>query len=760
MKMLTARQIAKITGMDRTAVAHRAQRQHWPYIEVRGKGKGGMTRLYLVDGLPVDRQRAIRRAENINNENSARRGLPESGREDIGCIQGSSPQSGRDGVGCVPGGVQSAMGCVQTVSAHSAKAETSGLPAVIKSGVPAVTDGTNALAPLTDSQRQTRDARSALLAYIDRELLIGKGWTKRRALAYVNQAARAGRLPAHLQALVPRANARWSSKRGVSPGTLRKWYRGRVKGALVPRVPQKRAEKPAWAAYFLDFYQRPQKPSIPQALEAMARAYPDAPVPSVGQCRRLLYRMGAVSREKGRRTGGALQKVKTHTRRDTEGYEPLEVVTCDGHTFKAKVAHPDHGRPFQPEVCAVLDLGTRRVTGWSVGVAESAETVAFALECTIKNEGVPDIFYTDRGSGNKAKVNSDSANGRYDRIGVTFKTGRPGRPWSRGAIEILQKTLWIRAAKWLPSYCGRDMDKGALRKISLKIEKDIREKGVSPLLISWVDFLAFCQQAIDDYNNRPHSQLPKITDESGRRRHMTPNEAWQVWVRNGWEPMRVSEQDLEDAWRPRVPRVTLKGEVKILSSTYFSKALEEYHGRDVLVEYEQQDGEYVWVRDLEGRLLAKAKFQGNRHSYFPVTARQAAKDKRADARRKRKERQIEDIEAERRGSGVFDVTPEPRIQRMIEEGAAKLEAAEAEKKAAAEAEKIPTDMFKRWDKWKELDEKIKAGGEIPEHFLMFYKAYPDSSEWKISAETEEMKRRLYAGAEETSQEQTVKAAFG
>lgn len=260
--------------------------------------------------------------------------------------------------------------------------------------------------------------------------------------------SKTGTLPDELAACVPAAKMRSGDADGdmvLSRRTLFRWRELRQMG-VTALAPKSRASRkvPAWAPYFLKCYRRPQKPSVPEALEDLAEVLPAGiDMPSEPQAYRLLNRMSRVDRERGRRTGNELLAVQPMRRRSTDELAPMDVVTCDGHTFKARVAHPAHGRPFAPEVCAVMDAATRRIIGWSTGLAESAETVADALRHAVQTTGIPLIFYTDPGSGNTAHVNSHPAFGRYARMGITFKTGIPGRTQARGMVERLQQSCWI-----------------------------------------------------------------------------------------------------------------------------------------------------------------------------------------------------------------------------------------------------------------------------------------------------------------------------
>ncbi|WP_092896467.1 hypothetical protein [Rhodobacter sp. 24-YEA-8] len=56
---------------------------------------------------------------------------------------------------------------------------------------------------------------------------------------------------------------------------------------------------------------------------------------------------------------------------------------------------------------------------------------------------------------------------------------------------------------------------------------------------------------VDEYNNEPHRGLPKFEDpETGKMRHMTPNEAWAAHVANGFEPVSVDPDEADDLFRP------------------------------------------------------------------------------------------------------------------------------------------------------------------------------------------------------------------
>lgn len=492
-----------------------------------------------------------------------------------------------------------------------------------------------------------------------------------RAIGTIVQQAQSNALPEYIQALVHVANKRSGSdetgSRTLAQRTMMRWWSawlasGKKSASLAPKCVEKN-ELPPWSEYFLQCYRVPQKISVPHALEEMAKILPAGILaPTESQAYRFIEKYSKLDIQRGRKSSKELLSQKSYIQRDTSECNPGDICLCDGHSFKAYVAHPAHGRPFHPEVCAVIDSVTRTVIGWSAGLAESAQTVADAIRHAVtthegKPEGcIPAIFYTDQGSGNKADVNANELTGIYARLGITFKTGIPGRSQARGRIERPQASLWIRAAKKLITYTGQGMDEAVQRKVYLTLDKDVREskKSGNPvnskLLPSWAEFLDMCEQEIHDYNRRPHSALPKIIDrESGRKRHMCPLELWSKFLADGWQPTLPEPEELELLFRPQVQCMARRGLVTVFGNSYHHKDLEHYHGEQVHVGYDIHDASRVWVRDTSERLICIAKFEGNKRAFYAVPVVEQAVDNRRQRRLKTAMNRVDEIEAEAAG---------------------------------------------------------------------------------------------------------------
>ena len=447
-------------------------------------------------------------------------------------------------------------------------------------------------AELADWQRQRLLARHRILRAVDRyAATLGR----EQAIRILCEQTRIGQLPDGLNDVVPVANAKSRSgtgKQTLSRRTLYRWLDERAKGEVFLAPKNRRPDPlPVWAGALLQLYQRPQKPSLAWCIRQMEKAgLPPAHIPSPWQAQRLLRKMSKLEREAGRQGPRELKNIKPFVRRDTSELWPCDVFIADGHTFDAEIAHPIHGKPFRPEITSILDVSTRRLVGWSVDLAESGLAVLDALRLACCTGGIPAILYTDNGSGYVNAMLTAEGTGMLDRLGITHKTSLPYNSQARGIVERAHQTLWVQAAKVLPTYMGAAMDSEAGQRVHKLTRKQLKLAGKSDILPSWAAFVRFADEQAADYNNRPHRALPKTLDQhSGERRHETPLEAWARAVAEGWETVPVDAELVNDLFRPYIARKTVRGEINLFGNLYFSQDLAEFHGELVRVGYDSAD---------------------------------------------------------------------------------------------------------------------------------------------------------------------------
>lgn len=611
---------------------------------------------------------------------------------------------------------------------------------------------------LADWQRDCGTARLAIVRHVlDMADLLGKT----KAVEKFANDSKNGQLTATLADTVRRANAK-AGKDGnakVSRATLFNWLKlaenagdNSLVAVLAPK--HRDVTMPVWGATLLKLWGQPTKPSLSMVMRELVNVMGGENVPTYAQASYFLRtHVGNVELERGRMGARELKNIQPFIRRDTSELFPTDVYTADGHTFDAEVAHPISGRPFRPEITAIIDVASRKLVGFSIDLAESGLAVLDAIRTAVCTNGVMALFYVDNGSGYKNAMMSRDGSGLMDRLGSTLTHSLPYNSQAKGIVERSHQSIWIQAAKRLPTYIGVDMDKEAKQKVFKKTRKDIATFGESKLLLAWDDFMTLCHDEMQRYNNRPHHAHPRRHNKlTGRKEHLTPQQVWDeklaMMVNLGKPLVQVHEADMVDLFRPYIERKVLRGEIKMFNHVYFSRELEQYHGETVHVGYDIHDASQVWVRDVSGRLLAVAKFEANTRAYFAQPVIEQAHEKRILGQLKRNDVKRNEILETMSPSRVLEHIDTMRLpQEQIDKAFATLnKTIEAE---AVEVISMPKPMMTsavndvpdmkimnetdddRFERWLALDSRYKAGETLDSNDFDFHELFALSKTWRI-----------------------------
>lgn len=457
------------------------------------------------------------------------------------------------------------------------------------------------------------------------------------------------------------ANDRRNEAR-ISRSSLYDWFKGRAgqQGvlALAPAPPRQDQEIPSAFKGFLKHYAKPGKPSVRAAfdkyVDECAKLEGAQPMTlTLDQVQYILrHKLNNIEKNIGREGLLTLRSRLPYIARTTEDMWPTTIYTADGKTFDAEVADPVTRLPVRPEITSVLDVATRKCVGYALSRKENFVAVSEALRRSCLAFGIPAIFYTDRGAGYKNKTFDADVGGLMGRLGITKMHALPYNSQAKGIIERFNH-VWNDLARDQPTYIGRDMDKEAKQAVHKQTRGEIREFGTSRLLPSWGDFVAAVEKTIAGYNDRPHSGLPRFEDpQTGRLRHITPNEAWNAQVLAGFEAVTIDPEEADDLFRPYEFCTVARAQVTLFRNTYFDLALQPYHTQKVMVGYDRHQADRVWVREFDvesgqpGKLICVAGFMANAQRYVPKPVEQAALENRVKTRLKRAEKKTEAIEAE------------------------------------------------------------------------------------------------------------------
>jgi len=406
---------------------------------------------------------------------------------------------------------------------------------------------------------------------------------------------------------------------------------------------RKDGQKPEDIREFLWAYCRPTRPGVSMAWRLAEEWYARAgvPRPAIDTFYRINKSLPVTVKYHGRMTGAAMKALKPYIKRDVSMFSANDIWVGDGHSFKARVMHPDSGKPFKPEITVIEDWVSRKVIGWSVALAESTIAVSAAFRhAQMQTRARPLIYYSDNGSGQCGKHIDHPITGTASRQGFDHQTGIPGNPQGRGVIERLWSSTLIPLAQTYPTCLANGTDKEHMRKVATELAKADRRGEISPLVPSWELFLEDLEVVFEVYNDHPHKGL------GGQ----TPNQDYEAKLDPNSLVFDVDDDELQQLWMPEELRTPQRGVIRLFNNEYFRKDLVNIlkEGEQVRVRFDIHNAEKVWLYRLDGSPIGEAVWRGNSRAAFAVDYVDRKRAERAAGIKKRAEREIARADEEMR----------------------------------------------------------------------------------------------------------------
>lgn len=628
-------EIAAALGVSKNAIEKRAVRNNWPFRETALRG--GKKRYFPLVTLPPAVGDAVRKHR-------------------LGALMAA------------PCAVPSAP----TLSTPPA-------PALAAGALPAVKPAAGLLIPpeTTPEQRRIEWAREMLVKELA-ALRAHDGVSLEAAMTTLLTAARTGTLEASKLAMLKTARdprGRKGEDDLPSVRTLKRFLGRKAKGgSLAPLAASRNTEIEPWMLAAFEMAQNnPQgrtKTWIHEQL--VARWAPefgrDTPVSYDVMTTFFREKMSVLDQLKGKWSGSQLRAHTFYQHRTNKGMLPWDEIHADGWNTHFTAPHPVTAEYVTYEVWHAHDVATRYVPPFGIGLTENFEVIAKCVENAVRAGGVMVFLQTDSTRIVKLseKFKTNPATAIADRAGFTIVHPQTvGNSQANGIAENFN--TWLdRESRELATYQNpRQMDELSFkrgRKLTAAMVKaakagdlatmhakrhELEKANKGLVLTSYEQTIAWLETKRQKWNHKPHSALPKVRGDDGRMRHQTPFEAVLQHIEAGWEatlpdlPDAALEQHLIDLFRPHVQIKVTRGTVSPYGGMrYRHEALDEWLGKEVVVAYDMTDWHQVWVKTLKGEPICIAKFV-EATGYRTLSAQEAANEKRAQARIRNKERQIE-----------------------------------------------------------------------------------------------------------------------
>jgi len=370
-------------------------------------------------------------------------------------------------------------------------------------------------------------------------------------------------------------------------------------------VPPAEIHPAALAAFKADWLRRekPDAASCYRRVQRLARVHPEwLPLPTAKTFqRRLECIIPYVERVHMREGEEASMRLGPKIRRDRGDLAALSIVNADGHTFDVAVTLPD-GTIGRPLILGWQDVYSGKLLSYRIARSETADVVRLSFCDMVRSYGIPGRAHLDNGRAFAAKSNTGGVPTRYrykvkagDQLGVIARLGtdvRWVRPYNGKAkpVERAWRDLATDVSK-RPEFAGAYLGNSPTTK----------PENYGSRAVPWDEFLRVVADGVAEYNART-GRRSDVAD--GRSLDETFAESYARATIRKATTEQLAMLLLASHVRP-VSRDD--GAVTLAGNRYWTEALCRHGGARVELRFDPEamhDGVHVF--SLDGTYLCKA----------------------------------------------------------------------------------------------------------------------------------------------------------
>ncbi|MGK9477896.1 Mu transposase C-terminal domain-containing protein [Melioribacter sp. OK-6-Me] len=292
-------------------------------------------------------------------------------------------------------------------------------------------------------------------------------------------------------------------------------------------------------------------------------------------------------------------KVLPYLERDYDRIEVGDIIVADGHKLNFEIINPYTGKPKRMMLILYFDMKSSMPLGWEIDPSENTQAIKSALRRSIIRLGkYPKVVYMDNGRAFNADyftkpVEMLNIVSTFERLGIKTITAIPYHGQSK-TIERFFRTFG-ELERLAPTYVGASISSQPPRMHrGEKLHVKLYEKLMSGTTIDIFAAHKAIAWWFDQYAHR--------VQQNGHLKGLTPAEVFEAGKGPG-----VDKEELDFLMmKTRITTVYRNG-IRMFNGHYWNEALFGKKWDEVLVRYDIQNTDSIYVYDKNDNFICKAE---------------------------------------------------------------------------------------------------------------------------------------------------------